>query len=371
MEIVDVAIIGGGVAGVGCAAMLPDSLSLILLERETQCGYHATGRSAAAWIAGYGGPEIRVLTRNSEHYLSNPPASLGEENFLSPRGEMLVASSEVEQQALHEQIASTDQLANITIDEACDRVPILNREYLTAAAYTEEAYDIDADRLLQVWLHKIRQRGVSILLGQAVTALQRTNGYWQVTRQDGTVLRARSIVNAAGAWSDDIAELAGLSPLGLVPHRRSAALLPALPQYNVNTWPLVAAADESWYARPMSGKLMVSPADETPVAPHDAFAEDLTIAEGINRFEQASTISVERIETTWAGLRTFAPDRVPTVGMDPRTTGFYWLAGQGGYGIQTAPELSRLAAAIVSGRSVTALEDALLMKLHPARLITT
>lgn len=180
---------------------------------------------------------------------------------------------------------------------------------------------------------------------------------------------ADTIVNAAGAWADSVAELAGLSPLGLVPHRRSAALLPASPKWDVRQWPLIISADETWYARPMGSNLMVSPADETPVEPHDAFAEDLTIAQGLNRFEHAININVQRLETTWAGLRTFASDRVPVVGYDARTTGFFWLAGQGGYGIQTAPAMSTLAAALLVGEEGDESTLRLRESVDPSRLI--
>lgn len=368
---VDVLIVGGGIAGVGCAAMLPDTLSVVLLESESQCGYHSTGRSAAAWVAGYGGPEIRELTRNSKSYLAVPPVSLNEESFLTSRGEMLIARNEVEQDALQQQIASIDHLQQISVSEACDRVPALNAVGLKTAAFTPEAYDIDADRLLQAWLRKIKQRGANVSIGQPVTVLQRMADHWRVTCLGGEVLLARTVVNAAGAWADQVASLAGLAPLGLIAHRRSAALLPASTEHDVSTWPLIISADETWYARPIGGSLMVSPADETAVTAHDAFAEDLTIAEGLDRFEQAVNFTVKQVTATWAGLRTFAPDRVPVVGNDPRCEGFFWLAGQGGYGIQTAPELSRLAAVLICGDAIAESDSALCESLSPARLLVT
>lgn len=367
-KIHDVLIVGGGIAGVGCAAMLPDSLSVVLLEAESQCGYHATGRSAAAWVAGYGGEEIRVLTRNSKAYLSDPPSLLGEQSFLSPRGELFIARDKAQEQVLKEQISNTDHLQQISINEACERVPGIKSEGLAIAAYTKEAYDIDADRLLQAWRRKVLKSGAAILTGQQVTALKRQAGVWKISCQGGEVFQAERIVNAAGAWADEVARLAGLDPLGLLPHRRSAALLPELSQHNVADWPLIISSDESWYARPIGNKLMVSPADETPAAPHDAFAEDLTIAQGLNSFEHAVNVTVNRIETTWAGLRTFAPDRVPVVGKDPREASFFWLAGQGGYGIQTAPEMSRLAATLLSDDSSVKIEKDMQNRLNPARL---
>lgn len=368
--VLDVLIVGGGIAGVGCAARLSDTLSVAILERESHCGYHATGRSAAAWVAGYGGPEIRDLTRSSKSYLCEPPASLQEDSFLSPRGEMFIARNEAEEDELVKQVVATDHLQLISVSEACDHVPILKSEGLRKAAYTQEAFDIDADRLLQAWRRRIIQRGARILTGHSVVALQRKYDYWLVTCLGGEVFKAETLVNAAGAWADNVAQLAGLAPLALIPHRRSAALLPAFAQQNVSGWPLIISADETWYARPVGNKLMVSPADETPVTPHDAFAEDLTIAQGLSRFEQAVNFTVDRVETTWAGLRTFASDRVPVVGKDPRCEGFFWLAGQGGYGIQTAPEMSRLAAALISSDSNLESDKALLTRLNPARLVS-
>ncbi|MFK7893329.1 MAG: NAD(P)/FAD-dependent oxidoreductase [Granulosicoccus sp.] len=368
-DILDIVIVGGGIAGVGCASMLPDTLSLALLESESQCGYHSTGRSAAAWIAGYGGPEIRVLTGNSKSYLSHPPVEISEQGFLEERGEMIIARTAEEQVLLKELMAEIQDLERVSIHDACNHVPLLRSEGLLQAAYSREAYDIDADRLHQAWLRNIKRRGAQILTGYVVEELSRVDGYWKVSGRNQPTLRARTVVNAAGAWADSLAALAGLSPLGLIPHRRSAALVPAPEGFTANQWPLLVSAQESWYARPMGGKLMVSPADETPVEPHDAYAEELTIAEGLSRFEEAVDMSVVRVETTWAGLRTFAPDRIPVLGFDPRSEGFFWLAGQGGYGIQTAPEMSRLAAACVASDAVTESDEALLERLSPARLI--
>ncbi|MFK7859654.1 MAG: NAD(P)/FAD-dependent oxidoreductase [Granulosicoccus sp.] len=367
-SIADVLIIGGGIAGVGCAAMLPDNLSVILLEAEDQCGYHATGRSAAAWIAGYGGQEIRVLTLESKAYLSSPAALSGEAGFLSPRGEMILARSDEEERELDALLAATPDLSEISIAEAVTRVPILKTDGLRRATFAEEAFDIDADRLLQAWLKVLAQRGSHVCIGHAVKTLRRRETHWEVTSEKGRIWLARTIVNAAGAWADKVADLAGIEPLGLTPHRRSAALLRLPKGYDVSAWPLVVSADETWYARPTGGKLMVSPADETQTAPHDAYAEDMTIAEGLDRFEQAVTIEVDRVETTWAGLRTFAPDKIPVVGEDNRTQGFFWLAGQGGYGIQTSPALSELAARMLSGQSLSSWQQELLPRLNPARL---
>lgn len=366
--VADVLIVGGGIAGVGCAAMLPENVSVVLLEAEAHCGYHASGRSAAAWVAGYGGPEIRVLTVQSKDYLSNPPPALSEAGFLSPRGEMLLARSEVEEAELNALLSVTPYLAEISIDEAISRVPILKENGLRRAVFTEEAFDIDADRLLQAWLRVLAQRpNAKVTTNQAVTGIKRRERLWEITTATGQTMLVNKIVNAAGAWADPLAALAGIKPLGLIPHRRSAALLPAPEGHDVCTWPLVISGDETWYARPTGGKLMVSPADETPTTAHDAFAEDMTIAEGLDRFERAVTIDVTRVETTWAGLRTFAQDRVPVVGEDPEVDGFFWLAGQGGYGIQSSPALCKLAATMLCDQPLDAWQKTLLPQLSPVR----
>lgn len=369
-SIADVLIVGGGIAGVGCAAMLPEHLSVVVLEAESQCGYHTTGRSAAAWIAGYGGPEIRVLTLESYAYLSDPPSSVAESGFLSPRGEMVLARSVEEERELVSLIDITPDLVEISVAQALAKVPILNTEGLRKIAYTSDAHDIDADRLLQTWLKILGQRKTQVLVGQQVTALSRdSEGIWLISAANGQTWRAKNVVNASGAWADSLASLAGLPALGLTPHRRSAALLPSPEDYDVSDWPLIVSAGETWYARPTGGKLMVSPADETPVEPHDAFAEDMAIAEGLDRFEQAVRFDVCRVDTTWAGLRTFASDRVPVVGEDPRMGGFFWLAGQGGYGIQTAPALSELAALLLSDQRLAPWQQDLQQHLNPARFL--
>jgi D-arginine dehydrogenase len=184
--------------------------------------------------------------------------------------------------------------------------------------------------------------------GAGVTAIRREAGQWQVDTPQGSHA-APILVNAAGAWADEVAVLAGLPRIGLQPCRRSAAIIPAPEGYATQHWPIFGSIAETWYAKPEAGKLMVSPADEDPVDPHDAWPDDMVLAEGLDRFEQAVTHQVRRVEHSWAGLRTFAPDRTPVAGFDPRADGFFWLAGQGGYGVQTAPALSRVAAALIIG----------------------
>ncbi|GJL80417.1 MAG: glycerol-3-phosphate dehydrogenase [marine bacterium B5-7] len=377
-----IVVIGGGIAGVGCASFLASHSDVLVLESDSVAGYHSTSRSAAIFIPSYGNHVIQALTAQSQPYLDTPPSALATGSFLSPRGELLL-SMEDEVERFEQLLIEAPHIRELSLDEALTRVPILNRQRFVRACIEENARDIDVDRLLQCWQRKLKSAGGVIETSRSVTALEQHNNGWRLQTTKGPV-DAEIVVNAAGAWADTVAGMAGLDPLGLTACRRSAALLPVPQGYCVNDWPLFGSISENWYAKPMSGKLMVSPADEDPVEPHDAFADDMVLAEGLYRFEQAVTVPVTRVEHNWAGLRTFARDRVPVVGEDPRKAGFFWLAGQGGYGVQTAPALSRLAATVLleslQGFKLsdidepdngfdTAIDPELVRSLDPGRLI--
>ncbi len=366
MKTCDIIVIGGGIAGIGCAAMLAGRARVAVLEQEPHPGYHASGRSAAIFIPSYGGPEIRALTAASEAYLDTPPPELETESLLKPRGEMLLAG-EGEQARLTALMAEMPMLEELSVADARRLVPILEPGWIRGACIDRGARDIDADRLLQRWAGICRKQGGTVATGEAAAAIRRNGGAWTVTTRTQT-WQAPVLVNAAGAWADETAELAGIGRLGLTPCRRSAALLPAPGGQAVDAWPLFGSVAENWYAKPVSGKLMVSPADEDPVDPHDAYADDMVLAGGLHRYEQSVTFPVTRVEHSWAGLRTFAPDRVPVAGFDPRAEGFFWLAGQGGYGIQTAPALSQLASDLVLGGDSPTLGK-LASRLAPERLL--
>jgi D-arginine dehydrogenase len=229
-------------------------------------------------------------------------------------------------------------------------VPVLRGELLVGAAYDPEASDIDVAGLLAGFTRILRAHGGQIVPNAEAKAIERKGGLWCVETPAGP-FTAPVIVNAAGAWADGVAERAGVGRVGLQPLRRSAVLIPAPPHPHSDRWPLFAPVREDWYAKPQSGKLMVSPADEDPVDPQDAWPDDITLAEGIDRMERMTTLNVTRVEHRWAGLRSFVPDRTPVAGFAPDAEGFFWLAGQGGYGIQTAPALSRLAADLILGRA--------------------
>ncbi|MCP4486274.1 MAG: FAD-binding oxidoreductase [Gammaproteobacteria bacterium] len=364
----DVLIIGGGIAGIGAAAMLSDHVSVVLLETEDQCGYHTSGRSAAMYVPSYGGSEINQLAIASETYLASPPEQVCQSSLLSPRGLMLV-SEEGEDALMDEHLAAHPGVQEISVSDALGKVPILRGDAVSRACIEPLAQDIDTDLLLQSWVRHCRRQGGAILTGQAVNAIQQNNGVWLVGTSAET-FEAPVIVNAAGAWADQLALLAGVSAVGMKPCRRSAALISLPAEHDVDNWPMFFPLSEGWYAKPMGGKLMVSPADEEPMEPHDAFAEDMTILEGIDRFEHAVTITVERVEHSWAGLRTFVADKVPVVGWDVNTNGFFWLAGQGGYGFQTAPAMSQLATAIITEQNLSETQNGLASLLSPQRFST-
>ena len=363
-QVADILVLGGGIAGIGAGAMAAEGARVVVLEAEGAIGYHATGRSAAIFIRNYGNAALRALNAASAPVLE-APEGISDASLLSPRGELMFAS-EAELPVLEAYADGAAGLERLTAAEACALVPILRPDRIAAAVLERDAQDIDVDRFLQGLARLLRKRGGRVEIGAPARAITRKGDVWRVETPKGA-FEAPILVNAAGAWADEVAHLAGVAPIGLTPMRRSAAIIPAPDGRDVTRWPLFVPASETFYAKPEAGKLMISPADEDPVAPHDAWPEDMVIAEGLDRYAQAVTAPVTRVERTWAGLRSFAPDRTPAVGFaagdGPR---FLWLAGQGGYGVQTAPALSRLAADLCLGRA-PALPDALVAALAPTR----
>lgn len=353
----DFLIIGGGIAGVSAAARLSELGQVILLEAEDALAHHASGRSAALYEPRYGAPAVVELSLASEAHFRGFPG------LLSPRGLLLVAKSGAD--AGFERDLRAMEFDRISVAEAQGFVPILNPKVVAMAGYAAHAEDVDTDLLVQGFAREARGRGARVLPRARVQAIAKHGVGWRVSSAAGE-FTARMIVNAAGAWVDQVAAMAGVRPLGFTPYRRSMARIPAPGGQDVGRWPMMFGPGEDWYAKPDAGALIVSPAEEDLMEPHDAWADDMVLAEGLARYEEMVTEPVTRLLASWAGLRTFAPDRVLVIGPDVREPSFFWLAGQGGYGFQTCPAASRLAADLIAGR-MPELDAGLVAQLDPAR----
>ena len=359
----DIIVIGGGIAGVSAAARLAVGARVTLLEAESRIGSHSSGRSAAIFILNYGGPAIRTVNEAARAFFENP-TEITDLPLLAPRGEMLVARAQ-DSAAMDDYLRDARQVEILTTEEALALCPILRPEAAARASIERSAQTIDCDLLLHGFAKLFRRLGGQTETDAPAQTITRAGALWRVTTPKGD-FTAPVLVNAAGAWADLVAAMAGIPPLGLIPHRRNAAILPAPTGQSVDSWPMVVNAAERWYLKPEAGKLMFSPCDAIPTEPHDAWSDDMELAEGLDRFSQDVTYEVTRVERSWAGLRTFAPDEVPVVGFDPAAPGFFWLAGQGGIGIQTAPAMADLAAALIGGQP-SALPAATVAALSPAR----
>ncbi|MCC5974858.1 MAG: FAD-binding oxidoreductase [Rubellimicrobium sp.] len=354
----DFLIIGGGIAGVSAGARLAHLGQVTLLEAEGALAWHASGRSAALFEETYGKPAVVALNRASKDYHMTANGGV-----LGPRGLLMVGSTE--RAELFERDLPGMEMERIDTSEAHALVPILNLDVVDRAAFHPEAWDIDTDRLIQGFAREIRDSGGEIVTGARVTAIARTAIGWEVETSKGGYA-ARVLVNAAGAWVDQVAAMAGIGPLGFTPLRRSMARIAAPEGQDVAGWPMLFGAGEDWYAKPDAGALIVSPAEEDPSEPLDAWADDMVLAEGLARYEAHVTAPVTRMLANWAGLRTFAPDRQLVLGPSPQDPAFVWCAGQGGYGFQTAPAASALLADLVAGRQPE-LEPEVVAALDPAR----
>jgi len=360
-ETADILVIGAGMAGCGAAAELSPDAQVIVLEMEERPAYHTTGRSAATFILNYGNEVLRALNAASEHVLRSG-GHLSETGFLSPRG-VLQVEEPGDAEQFEQYIAGASDLEMLTPEDVLRHFPIYRPEMVVRGALEPNASDIDVDALLQAYIRRLRAHGGSIVPKAEVRTLSREVGAWRVETGVGAY-EAPVVIDAAGAWGDVVAARADIAPVGLQPMRRTVAVLPA-PE-DTRHWCLTASVAETWYAKPDGGRLWVSPAEEDPTEPHDAFPDDMVLAEGLHRFEQATTMQVKRVERSWAGLRTFASDRTPVNGIEPGVEGFHWLVGQGGYGIQTAPAMSRLAADLALGRP-SELSDRVVAALSPTR----
>ncbi len=349
MKTCDVVVIGAGMAGMSVAALLADRLKVAVVETESQPGYHATGRSAATFIGSYGNPVVRKFTLASESDLRKPDPEFWPNPLMKDRGLIWIAMPGQEE-ALANHLSSTGAGERIPVEKACEIIPILNAATISEATFEADPADLDVNEILMGYVRLFRKNGGELHCDSPVSRLARDGGSWTIESGQET-FSAPVVVNAAGAWADEVAALAGLKKVGLTPLRRSVAILPPPDGVDPSEWPILGEIGENFYFKPDAGRILISPADETAVEPHDAFADDMALAAGIDAFEKATTMKVTRVEHTWGGLRTFSPDRAQVIGFDPGTEGFFWLAGQGGYGIQSAPAAARFATGlIVDGR---------------------
>ncbi len=350
-ESVDIMIIGAGIAGASAAAALAADAKVALLEMESQPGYHATGRSAAFFAGSYGSEVVRGITAASEQFYREPPGDFSTALLLRPRDAIFIARAD-QQDSQRQMQAEVTSLTPQVGGQLRGRVPILDPDYVLSGLLDDSGGDLDVDAILQGFLRRCKQRGGRVVCNSRIESLRYKGGVWEARSEDGSV-SAPIVVNAAGAWAGQVGVMAGLSDLQLQPKRRTALLIESPEEFDVGDWPLVIDMDEQFYFKPDAGHLLVSPADETPLAACDASPDEMDLAIAIDRFEKATTLSVRRIQHKWAGLRTFAPDKNFVVGFDPRQAGFYWLAGQGGYGVQSAPGLAQLVHAQISGATLS------------------
>ncbi len=348
----DIVIVGAGIAGASLAARIGTAASVVLIEAESQPGYHSTGRSAAFFAETYGGPAVQPLSTASRDFFLSPPSGFADGPLTHDRGAMHVATAadRATLEAMDRDFAASDvMLRPLDRNAMLSRVPLLGPQWV-AGRLEPGCRDIDVAALHGGFLAQARRAGATVLTDAALQAARRDGGRWRLETGAGAI-EADLLVNAAGAWADEVAEMAGARRLGLSPFRRTMAQLivdpPAPP-----TLPVVMDVAGNFYFRPEAGgRLWLSPHDEILQVPGDAAPEEIDIAIAIDRFEQATAgWQVRRVERRWAGLRTFAPDRVPVYGFDPTVPGLFWCAGQGGFGIQTAPAASTLAAALLLDR---------------------
>ncbi|MCY3805650.1 MAG: FAD-binding oxidoreductase [bacterium] len=375
MRSCDAVVIGGGIAGMSAAYSLARrGVEVVVLEREDSLTAHSTGRSAAQYIETYGGPVNQALTVASRDFLLSNADGLAEVELLQPRAVLWVAPAEHLgdlEQLRQEMSPLTPHLAIVGPDEARTHCPVLSPQWVAGGLFEEGSYDIDVAGLHQAFLRGARRHGTTVVRSSPVEELDRASGRWELRAAAGA-FAAPVVVNAAGAWADDVAGRAGVPPLGLAPLRRTIFTFAAPAAYaaeEVWRWPLVADIGGRFYFKPEGpSQILGSPADETPDAPCDARAEELDVARGIDAVNGATTLGVRAVRSVWAGLRTFAADRHPVAGFDEGTEGFVWCAGQGGTGIQTSPAMGEAVASIVCGTVPPAALSAVIGQLSPGRL---
>lgn len=338
----DIVIVGGGIAGGSLGAELATKRRTLILEAEDQCGYHSTGRSAAFYLESYGGPAVAKLTLASRAFLLQPPQEFSAQGFLRVRGDLHITRDELPE------VPATVETRMIERAELEAMVPGIKPEW-RRALFEPGCADIDVAGLHSAYLRKFRRSDGEIVTRSRVRRAERKDGEWLITLDDGSTVTASILVDAAGAWVDSVAELASVSPLGIAPKRRTMVQL-RIGRSGLKDLPLVDGADGTFYFKgETDNSIWLSPHDEIPSDPCDAAPEEIDIAVAIDRFEQVVDWPIERVERSWAGLRSFAPDRLPVYGFDTSVPGFFWCAGQGGFGIQTAPAAAKMAASVLLG----------------------
>jgi len=347
----DFIVIGAGIAGASAAYELSKTGEVLLLERESRPGYHTTGRSAAFFTLNYGNQIIRGLTAASRDFLLEPPDGFTEAPLLQSHPTVTIGRAD--QKASFETnlaagVAAPGDVEQISLDELSRLVPVLRPDYSAYAHIERDSFYMDVDLIHGGFLKGFAARGGTLTVDAEVTGLVRKDGVWRVETRAGN-FEAPVVVNAAGAWTDVVAEFAGIAPIGIEPRRRTVIIFAGPQDQSLDHMPLVIDADEDFYFKPEAGKVLASPADETPTPPCDAQPEEIDVALVADHVQRATILEIRHIEHKWAGLRSFVADRTPVLGVDPAVDGFVWLAGQGGYGIMTSPAMGRAAAAIASG----------------------
>lgn len=353
--IYDIAIIGGGIAGASLAHFLGSQRSILILEREAFHGYHASGRSAAEFTPRFHAPLVGKLAIASAEFLMSPPDGFTETPLLVPRGNLLVANEEKVghlRTIFEQQSKSGSELLPQSIEDAMARVPFLSPDYVKAAFFDPDCHDVEAETLLQSFVKSARKSGAEIKTSCELLSATHNGSAWHLETNLCT-FSAKTLVNAAGAWADTVASLAAVRPLGIAPYRRTVITVDLPEGIEAARLPEVNEIDEVWYFKPDAGRLLVSPADATLSEPCDAQPEELDVAYAMYYLEESTTLRPAAPASKWAGLRTFSPDRLPVVGFDQAQHAFFWLAGQGGYGIQSSPALGQYAAALLLDQNIS------------------
>lgn len=351
----DVLVVGAGIGGASVASELSRHADVVLIEAEAQPGYHTTGRSAAFFAESYGGPLIRPLTTASGTFFRNPPEQFSDNPLISPRGCYHVFAAKdrgrAEKRFSAMQDAGLSSIILLSGDAVSRRIPVLRPDHVGGAIDDEGCRDLDVAAIHHGYLRQFKHHGGRLLCDAGLRTLEKNDFGWKAETSKAYIT-AKIVVNAAGAWADAVAQIAGAEPVGLSPMRRTIIIFHPRKVPVDNGWPVVIDFDERYYFKPEQGRILASPADETPMVACDVQPDEMDIAITVDRLLHETFFDVPHIENSWAGLRTFSPDRVPVVGPDPRVPGFVWCAGQGGYGIQVAPALAALTAAMTLGHDI-------------------